>query len=637
MTGLRSQTADRLTLVFLRAATLIIAAAAAPSDAWGDEHHAQAPDAGGPFCVAAVQYNPQLGILDANVSELAARFEDAARQGAKIIVAPEMATTGYLYRDREDIAAVVETIPGPTTRRFQTIAERHDCYLVWGMPERDAKTDLFYNSVAIVGPEGLTGRYRKTHLWESEAHWAAWGNLGVPVFDTPYGRVAVLICQDANYVETFRLAALQGADMVCFATNSSGQTIGHLQARALQNGVAVISANRSDSEIDRYNGKPFRMQGSSAVWSPQGKLLAEASTDGEETVFAEIDPAQFSARRTQLAQRKPQWYKPLARHVAPWNLRATTEPRAIEAVAVQYRPAPGQVTQNRRCVECLLASRLAGSCPPTDAARLIVLPELSLAGRVSPERMTGIAEPPDGPTLRWAAALAKRWHAFVVCGFPERSGDALFNSAAVLAPDGQRLGVARKRHLSPFDKAWASPGDEWTLIRNEQLGRLGVLVGNDSQIAESGTVMAIQRADVVAVPASWQGGPDADGAIAMNAAIHPHAERSAKVLWDDMAWTHQYWVVVSNVPRGSRAGGGGSGIYSTDPIYGIESPGLARTHQTEVVVGRFRTLNGDFPDHWISQHHYIGSRRPGTLYYPLLAPVERPQSATARAPQSLVP
>ena len=87
------------------------------------------------FKVAAIQFNPELGVLGKNVDALAERFEQAAKSGAKIIVAPEMATTGYLYRDRTDIAKVVETIPGPTTQRFEKIASRYGCYIAWGMPE----------------------------------------------------------------------------------------------------------------------------------------------------------------------------------------------------------------------------------------------------------------------------------------------------------------------------------------------------------------------------------------------------------------------------------------------------------------------------------------------------------------------
>lgn len=600
------------------------------------------------FKIAAIQFNPELEVLKKNVEALADRFEEAAEQGAKIIVAPEMATTGYLYLDRTDIEKVVETIPGPTTNKFSRIAEKYECYLVWGMPERDPVTDLFYNSSAIVGPAGFVARYRKTHLWESEAHWSSWGNLGVPVFETRYGRIALLICQDANYVESFRLAALGGADIVCFSTNSSGQTIGHLQARAIQNGVYIISANRSNSELNRYNGESFEMKGCSAVWSPQGEKLVEAGIVKKETVYAQIDSTDFETRSKRLSIRRPETYKDLARHVAPWDYRATTEPRAIEAIAVQYRPVPGHVKANQQTIEQMLSKRLSGCQKHTDAresARLIVLPELSLVGQISAETVDELSEElQGGATQKWAAKIAKQFEAFVVCGLPERDNEQFFNAVIVVDPEGQRIGHARKVHLNQADRKWASPGRVWTVIRNEQLGRLGLLIGTDSYVPEAGTILAIHRADLVAVSASWHGEIAGNGAISINPKINPHAKATAMVLWDEMSWGQQFYTVVANTSATARKPGGRSGIYSTDPIYKIQSQSFAKTCGNEVVVGRFQTLNGNHPDHWIDQTHYIGSRRPDSLYYPLVIPslsksprIWKPLRAPRDLPALLVP
>jgi predicted amidohydrolase len=158
------------------------------------------------------------------------------------------------------------------------------------------------------------------------------------------------------------------------------------------------------------------------------------------------------------------------------------------------------------------------------------------------------------------------------------------------------------------------------VIQHEALGRLGLLIGTDSYVPEAGTIMAIQRADIVAVPASWHGEIAGDGAIAINSEINPHAKHNAMVLWDAMSWGQQFYTVVANISSNAEEPGGRSGIYSTDPIYGIESPAFALTDDNEVVAGTFQTLNGAHPDHWIDQSHYIGSRRPGSLYYPLVTP-----------------
>ena len=79
------------------------------------------------------------------------------------------------------------------------------------------------------------------------------------------------------------------------------------------------------------------------------------------------------------------------------------------------------------------------------------------------------------------------------------------------------------------------------------------------------------------MPSSWHGEIARDGAIAINPEINPHGRRNAMVLWDEMAWTQLYYVVVANYVGTSERYLGRSGIYSIDPIYGIESPGLAKT------------------------------------------------------------
>ena len=149
--------------------------------------------------------------------------------------------------------------------------------------------------------------------------------------------------------------------------------------------------------------------------------------------------------------------------------------------------------------------------------------------------------------------------------------------------------------------------------------------------------MAIKRADIVAVPASWHGEIAGHGAIAINPDVNPHAKRNAMVLWDEMAWGQQFYTVVANMASCGDQPGGRSGIYSTDPIYDIESEDFAKTNKNEVVVGRFQTLNGVDPEHWIDQHHYIGSRRPGALYYPLLLKPSTTRPSQPPAPAILVP
>jgi hypothetical protein len=106
---------------------------------------------------------------------------------------------------------------GPTSEVWLEAARRHGAVVVADIRERSG--DALYNSAAIVGPEGFIGTYRKVHLWGAENLFLEPGDLGVPVWKTEFDRMAVAICYDGWFPETYRLAALQGADILCVPTN----------------------------------------------------------------------------------------------------------------------------------------------------------------------------------------------------------------------------------------------------------------------------------------------------------------------------------------------------------------------------------------------------------------------------------
>ena len=143
------------------------------------------------YRVASIQFEPTLGEKEKNVARLLELVEKAATHDAKLIVLPELATTGYCWQSRAEIAPYVEPIPGPTTDRFGHLATIHNCYIAVSLPEIDPRTSVYYNSMVLLGPEGLVGTYRKIHSYISEPRWARDGDLGMPVWDTPLGRLSV--------------------------------------------------------------------------------------------------------------------------------------------------------------------------------------------------------------------------------------------------------------------------------------------------------------------------------------------------------------------------------------------------------------------------------------------------------------
>lgn len=572
-----------------------------------------------PFKVASVQFNPQLNEREANVEALLDVVTEAAQNGAELIVAPEMATTGYTYADREAIAPFVDTIPGKTTKVFAEVAKRYDAYIVVGMPEVNKETGIYYNSSFLVGPEGYIGKYRKSHMWETEEHWAAWGDLGVPVYDTEIGKIAINICMDSAYFEPSRLAAVNGADILAFPTNSSAQAVWALQARAEQNGLYVVSANRSNTE------KGFHMVGASAVWSPTGDKLAEAKfipsekddIDQPTITYAQIDPAKYDNRpKERLSERRPELYQDLMLYIAPWDYTKNTESHDITAAALQYEPVIGKKEANLTKIEELIEKAVGKAEKNDKQLDLLVLPELSTTGPVKKSsKAKELAENLEGETVGQLKKLAKENEVHIVCGMIEKANDSneLYNSAVLVSPAGEVVGKYRKTHLTDNDKNWAIPGEKLKVFSSEKLGKIGIMIGYDAAFPEVAGVLSVNRADMIAIPSSWSGkyGSKIKASPTMPANKYPKGSMS---LWDSVALSAQAYTIVSNFTGTGNDYKGRSALSTLDPLYGLDQPVVASNNNEEALVVDFSTIQSDW---WWNQEKVILSRKPH-LYKPLV-------------------
>ncbi|PTN45319.1 hydratase, partial [Achromobacter xylosoxidans] len=243
--------------------------------------------------VASVQMEPAIGETAANIARSIELVEQAAAQGARLVVLPELANTGYMFESREEAYALAEPVPeGPSSQAWIALAQRLGIYLVAGIAERAG--GRLYNSALVAGPDGYLGTYRKLHLWGDENLYFEAGDLGLPVFDTELGRIGVAICYDGWFPEVYRLLAVRGADIVAVPTNwvpMPGQTRdGPVMAHALtmsgahSNGLTVVCADRVGTE----RGQPF--VGRSLIVGSQGWTAAgPASIDQEEVLLAPID------------------------------------------------------------------------------------------------------------------------------------------------------------------------------------------------------------------------------------------------------------------------------------------------------------------------------------------------------------
>ena len=167
--------------------------------------------------VAAIQMEPRVGDKAGNVRQQLASIAEAATQGARLMVLPELGNTGYIFNTREEVADLAEEVPGGATcAAWIKACRRHKVYLCAGITERDG--GRFFNTAALIGPEGFIGKYRKIHLWDEEKLFFEPGDLGIPVFHLPFGRVGVMICYDGWHPEVARILTLQGADIICDPT-----------------------------------------------------------------------------------------------------------------------------------------------------------------------------------------------------------------------------------------------------------------------------------------------------------------------------------------------------------------------------------------------------------------------------------
>ena len=159
---------------------------------------------------ALEQTAPVPGDLAGNTEELLRRAENALREGAQIVVFPELAVSGYVVAP-EQVARAGQPLDGPLVASLTPLAKVHGGLVAAGYVETDG--DEHFNSVVLVGPDGPMLNYRKVHLFDLEKQGFSPGDE-LPVVATEHGNVGVCICYDLRFVEVLRSLSLRGADVV---------------------------------------------------------------------------------------------------------------------------------------------------------------------------------------------------------------------------------------------------------------------------------------------------------------------------------------------------------------------------------------------------------------------------------------
>ncbi|GAA6186515.1 carbon-nitrogen hydrolase [Aliiglaciecola sp. NS0011-25] len=246
-----------------------------------------------------------------NWEKSAKQVAKLAADGCELVLLQELHSTLYFCQEENtDYFDLAETIPGPATDYFAELAAKHNIVLVTSLFEKRG-SGLYHNTAVVFDRQaGMVGKYRKMHIPDDPGFYEKFyftpGDLGFEPIDTSVGRLGVLVCWDQWYPEAARLMAMAGADMLFYPTAigwdntdtadererqfNAWQTI--QRSHAVANSVPVIVANRTGFEASPVAGDPgIQFWGQSFITGPQGEVLAQASSDKEETLMVELDLA----------------------------------------------------------------------------------------------------------------------------------------------------------------------------------------------------------------------------------------------------------------------------------------------------------------------------------------------------------
>jgi predicted amidohydrolase len=267
--------------------------------------------------VAAVQMDIKILEKEQNLEKIIENLNHAARAGAKLVVFPECALTGYCFTGLDEAMPMAETVPGPSTEKIAEAARKLDCTLIVGLLEREG--ERMYNVAVVVGPNGVLGVYRKAHLPCLGIDWCTIpGDGPLQVFDTPHGKIGINICYDVSVPEAARVLKLRGAQLLAVPTNwPVGSDIWEHtpNVRATENHFYVVASDRVGEE------RGFRFAGHSKIVDFSGKVLAEAGATEETILYADLDLAAADQNRViripgkwefdRIATRRPDLYGPI--------------------------------------------------------------------------------------------------------------------------------------------------------------------------------------------------------------------------------------------------------------------------------------------------------------------------------------
>jgi len=241
------------------------------------------------FKIALAQISCKQADKTENLRKIKKTVAKAKRQGAELVIFPELSLTGYVVKD--EIYELAERIPGPSTKIIEDVAKKNDIHVVFGLPEISDKTEAtLHNSAVLIGPEGFIGKYHKMYLpthsiFEEKRYFRP--GYETAVFDTELGKLGLIICYDIYFPEVARLTRLKGAELIVCISASPGVRRSFFEvltvARAIENTAFLAFVNLAGIQ----DGLQF--WGGSRLIGPSGRVLVQAKYDEDDFVMGEVN------------------------------------------------------------------------------------------------------------------------------------------------------------------------------------------------------------------------------------------------------------------------------------------------------------------------------------------------------------
>ncbi len=453
--------------------------------------------------VASVQM-AVTGDMPANLARMLRGIDDAAAAGARVVVFPETALSGF---SRDTIAALDWVALGEAMVQVADRAKARGVYVVYGTAT-PSPFEKPYNSAVIVGPDGEeVFRYHKS-LPEP---WFEAGDR-LALFDIDGVPCTVIVCHDSRFPELVRLPVLAGA-RICFYISYEINSVEGARrkkegyraqsiARAVENGVWYVQANGIGPE----DGDSLSL-GNSVIVDPGGVVVAQAPELEDHMMCATLWPA--AARRGNALEgleckHLGEWWESGLEQLDAWRAGAAAGTRqapdgrfSLRLALMQSVPVKWDLKANFETFLRLLDD--------AKGADIFITPECWLDGYAAPDKastpdkLREVAQPLDtSPYLERVAEEARKRNMYICFGFSSVEDGQIFNAAGLWDNQGQRLGVYHKTHLQTHDLQY-SPGMDLP-VWPTPWGNVGTMICADRRWPETARTLRLKGAKLILNP-----------------------------------------------------------------------------------------------------------------------------------------